>query len=540
MLLVTVTLSFWEPVSSSGFSHADGHVVWVSLSASVVRDPEGHPLYYIAQIQDVTERREAEEAVRRSKASLAESQRIAHLGHWEWDVVTGELVWSEETFRIYGFEPNAFGPTFEKLMEVVHPDDRSLLKATIDDAFAGIRPYDFEHRIVRPSGEVRWVHRQGEVVRGEEGEPLRMIGTVHDITERKTLAEELEHQAFHDSLTDLPNRHLFMDRLGQTLRRTRRRRKRKVAVLFMDLDNFKVVNDSLGHELGDELLVAVVERLRGSLRPEDTLARFGGDEFTVLIEDVESPEDVVRVAERILEGLREPFVIHERELFVSASVGIALSNARQESPEELLRNADVAMYRAKHDAADYRMFDPDMYERSLERLELENDLRHASEKEEFKIYYQPKFRLGRPDRIEEVEALVRWEHPQRGLLLPEDFIPIAEETGLIIPIGGLVMKEACRQAKVWQERYPSEPPLSVWVNLSAGQVRHPGLRGVEGAGSEAGHRRLRQGVLIPLLPQEITGRRLEDRRLVRGEPRRRPDHHDHRGGGDIAGSLAGD
>ena len=235
----------------------------------------------------------------------------------------------------------------------------------------------------------------------------------------------------------------------------------------MDLDDFKVINDSLGHELGDELLVAVVERLRGSLRPEDTLARFGGDEFTVLIEDVESPEDVVRVAERILEGLRE--------LFVSASVGIALSNARQESPEELLRNADVAMYRAKHDAADYRMFDPDMYERSLERLELENDLRHASEKEEFKIYYQPKFRLGRPDRIEEVEALVRWEHPQRGLLLPEDFIPIAEETGLIIPIGGLVMKEACRQAKVWQERYPSEPPLSVCVNLSAGQVRHPGL-----------------------------------------------------------------
>ena len=243
----------------------------------------------------------------------------------------------------------------------------------------------------------------------------------------------------------------------------------------MDLDNFKVVNDSLGHELGDELLIGVVERLQGSLRPQDTLARFGGDEFTVLIEDVDSPEDVVRVAERIVEALREPFVIDERELFVRASIGIALGDARTKTPEELLRDADMAMYRTKADAADYRMFDPDMYEQTLERLELENDLRRALEKEEFRVYYQPKVRLGQPDRIEEVEALVRWEHPQRGLMLPDDFIPIAEETGLIIPIGAWVMKEACRQAKEWQERYPSEAPLSVCVNLSPGQVRHPGL-----------------------------------------------------------------
>jgi diguanylate cyclase (GGDEF)-like protein/PAS domain S-box-containing protein len=309
----------------------------------------------------------------------------------------------------------------------------------------------------------------------DEGNLVAIIGVYTDITERKRMEERLEYQAFHDLLTDLPNRRLFMDRLRQTLRRTERRHERKVALLFMDLDNFKIVNDSLGHELGDKLLVAVVERLRSSLRPEDTLARLGGDEFTVLIEDVRSPENVVRVAERIVEDLRGHFVIEGRELFVRASIGIAMGDARTKSAEELLRDADTAMYQAKEDAADYRMFEPGMYERALERMELENDLRGALEKEEFSVHYQPKFRLGQQERAEEVEALVRWEHPHRGFMVPEEFIPIAEETGLIISIGGWVMKEACYQAKEWQERYPNDPPLGVCVNLSAAQVRHPGL-----------------------------------------------------------------
>jgi diguanylate cyclase (GGDEF)-like protein len=309
----------------------------------------------------------------------------------------------------------------------------------------------------------------------DEGNLVAIIGVYTDITERKRMEERLEYQAFHDLLTDLPNRRLFMDRLRQTLRRTERRHERRVALLFMDLDNFKIVNDSLGHELGDKLLVAVVERLRSSLRPGDTLARLGGDEFTVLVEDVRSPENVVRVAERIVEDLRGHFVIEGRQLFVRASIGIAMGDARAKSAEELLRDADTAMYQAKEDAADFRMFDPGMYERVLERMELENDLRGALEKEEFSVHYQPKSRLGQQERAEEVEALVRWKHPQRGFMLPEEFIPIAEETGLIISIGGWVMKEACYQAKEWQERYPNDPPLGVCVNLSAAQVRHPGL-----------------------------------------------------------------
>jgi diguanylate cyclase (GGDEF)-like protein/PAS domain S-box-containing protein len=484
----------------------DGSIMWGRLSVFRVED---EPNLALVVVEDVNEHKEAEEALRRSEASLAEAQRLAHLGSWEWHPRTGELYWSDEVFRIYGLAPQQFVPTFERLLEAVHPDDRELLSEFLDAALHKGEPYDFEHRVVRPSGEVRWVHRQAEVVRAEGGEPLRMVGTVHDITERKALEEQLEHQAFHDSLTDLPNRHLFMDRLGQTLKRTKRRRKRKVALLFMDLDNFKVINDSLGHELGDELLVAVAERLRSSLRPEDTLARFGGDEFSVLIEDVDNPEDVARVAERIVEDLREPFVIDGRELFVRASIGIALGDAHTKSSEDLLRDADIAMYRAKADAADYQVFDPDMYERTLERLELENNLSRALEREEFRVYYQPKFRLGQKDRVEGIEALVRWEHPQRGPMLPEDFIPVAEETGLIITIGGWVMREACRQAKEWQERYPSEPSLSVCVNLSAGQVRHPGLlQDVSSTLQESG---LEAGSLI----LEITeGTLLKDTELI--------------------------
>jgi diguanylate cyclase (GGDEF)-like protein/PAS domain S-box-containing protein len=412
--------------------------------------------------------------VRRSKARLAESQRIAHLGTWEWDVVTGEVVWSEETFRIYGFEPNTFVPTFEKLVEAVHPDDRPVLRAAIDDALAGTRPYDFEHRIVRPDGEVRWVHRQGEVVRGEGGEPLRMIGTVHDITERKALEERLEHQAFHDSLTNLPNRHLFVDRLGQALVRTRRKKGRQVAVLFMDLDDFKAINDSLGHEVGDLLLIVVAERLRRYLRPEDTLARFGGDEFVVLVEDVEAPADAVRVAERIVEGLREPFIMDGRELFLRASIGIALGTARQKSAEDLLRDADTAMYEAKEGRLGYRVFDPAMYERAVGRLEMENELRRAIEAEEFVVHYQPIVSL-QTGEMWGMEALVRWNHPERGLLDPWEFMAVAEQSGIVVPMGERVLQEACCQAKEWQKDHPRIPPLVMSVNLSARQLQRPDI-----------------------------------------------------------------
>jgi diguanylate cyclase (GGDEF)-like protein/PAS domain S-box-containing protein len=450
----------------------DGRVMDAEVSGSFILY-QGKPAVQNV-IRDITERKEAEENLRKSEARLGEAQRIAHLGSWERDVKTGEESWSDETFRIYGYEPKEVVPTLDKVMELVHPDDRELIRKKIDAALYEGEPYDFEHRIVRADGEVRWIHRRGEVVREEGGEPLRIIGTVHDITEHKALEKRLEYQAYHDELTDLPNRRLFIERLKQALRRTRRRRiGRKVAVLFMDLDNFKVVNDSLGHEAGDLLLVAAGERVRWCLRPEDTLARLGGDEFAVLLEEVEAPSDVAKVAERIVERFRAPFVVEGREFVIRPSIGIALGTARQKTAEDLLRDADTAMYQAKGREDHYRVFDPNMYEQALRRLKLEGDLRRAIDDEEFVVCYQPIVNL-ETGEASGVEALVRWEHPeQQGLLAPSQFIPVAEEAGLVVPMGRWVLEEACRQGAKWQQEHPHIPPLVISVNLSAKQLQHP-------------------------------------------------------------------
>jgi diguanylate cyclase (GGDEF)-like protein len=296
-----------------------------------------------------------------------------------------------------------------------------------------------------------------------------------DVTERREAEERLEHQAFHDPLTDLPNRHLFLNRLGRALQRTRRRRGRKAAVLFLDLDGFKVVNDSLGHEVGDLLLTVVAQRLGRCLRPEDTLARFGGDEFVVLIEALDDPAEAVRVAERITEELRWPFIVEGRELYVTASIGISLGDARTHDPDALLREADTAMYRAKGEGEGFRVFDPSMYERAFRRLEVENDLRRAIEREEFVVHFQPIVRLDDDGGVWRIEALVRWEHPERGLLDPDEFVPVAEESGLVVPIGEQVLEQACRRGVEWQREFPRTPPLVMCVNLAARQLSRPDL-----------------------------------------------------------------
>ncbi|HEV8045439.1 MAG TPA: PAS domain-containing protein, partial [Rubrobacter sp.] len=386
--------------------------------------------------RDITERRRAEEELRKSQAGLAEAQRMAHLGNWEWDPRTGEIYWSDETFRIYGYEPQSFVPTFERLLEVVHPDDRKMLSQALERAHYDDRPYDFEHRVVKPDGEVRVVHRQAEVVRDAGGEPTRMVGTVHDVTERKALENQLQYQAMHDRLTGLPNRALFTDRLRQALTRAKRR-EGETAVLFMDLDNFKVVNDSLGHKAGDRLLVAAGKRVRTLLRPEDTVARLGGDEFIFLLEGTDT-QGAVHVAERVLERLLEPFPLGGRRVVVTASIGVATGGANGKYAADLLRDADLAMYRAKRAGkARHAVFEEAMNAEAIERLEMEQDLRRAIERGELRVHYQPQMlldanlqrslrargsraivssRAPREPRITGVEALVRWEHPERGLL----------------------------------------------------------------------------------------------------------------------------
>ena len=297
------------------------------------------------------------------------------------------------------------------------------------------------------------------------------------VTLLRSSEEQLAHQAFHDALTGLPNRALFMDRLARALERSRREQEpRPLAVLFLDLDNFKVVNDSLGHEQGDRLLNEIAVRLSGCTRPGDTLARLGGDEFTILLEGLPSVDDVARVVGRITALLAEPVRLAAREVFTTASIGAAVyASGHDATPDDLVRDADIAMYQAKTGGkAGFALFDPAMNTRAGERLELETDLRRALENGEFRVYYQPIMRLD-SGKLSGVEALVRWEHPRLGLIPPAKFIPLAEETGQIVPIGRWALEEACRQMQSWNGRDPQEPPLAVSVNVSARQLQQPDL-----------------------------------------------------------------
>lgn len=284
---------------------------------------------------------------------------------------------------------------------------------------------------------------------------------------------ERHYQALHDSLTDLPNRLLFLDRLQHALDSAKRDESLS-AVLFLDLDNFKIINDSLGHEEGDKLLRIIGHRLQKCSRPADTTARLGGDEFAVLLENIEGVGDAVHVAQRVANELRTPFHLQGRELTVTSSVGIALSNIAYEQPEDLLRDADVAMYQAKKAKKTHEVFNPSMYIQALERLEIEEDLRRAVGENSLEVYYQPILRLDTTE-IVGVEALLRWGEAEHEILTPSEFIPIAEETGLIIPVGEWVLEEACRQAKKWNEHYEACSELKVCVNLSARQFQHSGL-----------------------------------------------------------------
>ena len=306
----------------------------------------------------------------------------------------------------------------------------------------------------------------------------RMIATIEqqsdEINQFPKRLEQLTRQAFRDPLTNLPNRALFMDRLTHGLTRAQRRHEH-LAVLFLDLDRFKVVNDTLGHTVGDQLLVEVSRRLTSALRPGDTVARLGGDEFGILLEDVADAETAEAVALRVEESLGTPYRFEGREVFVTASIGIALSSAKLGLPEEILRDADLAMYHAKAKGkARHEVFDGSMSAPALDRMDLEMDLRSAISRHEFRLHYQPILRLD-TGKITEVEALIRWQHEKRGLLQPDEFIGLTEETGLIVPIGQWVLSEACKQARVWQVEYPTTPPLVMSVNLSAKQFQNPKL-----------------------------------------------------------------
>jgi diguanylate cyclase (GGDEF)-like protein/PAS domain S-box-containing protein len=371
--------------------------------------------------------------------------------------------------RVLGFDPSEI--VGGSGVAHVHPDDLAWLEQVLQDVRCTPgADQSFELRVRHRDGSWRTLEMTVVNLLGDPS-VAGIVTNARDVTERNALEDQLAHQAFHDPLTGLPNRALFMDRLTHGLARANRSAD-SLVVLYLDLDQFKVINDSLGHKSGDQLLVAVGQRLSACVRPGDTIARLGGDEFTILLDGADLA-GAVRVAERILEWLSAPISLDARDVVVGASIGIAPKTSPEDRPDDLLRNADMAMYTAKHGGKDrYAIFDAAMQTRAWKRLELESDLRRAVERGEFRVHYQPIVRLATGEVVE-VEALVRWEHPERGLVAPADFIPVAEETGLILPIGWWVLREACQQACAWHVTFSDSPALVVSVNLSPRMFQHP-------------------------------------------------------------------
>jgi diguanylate cyclase (GGDEF)-like protein len=344
------------------------------------------------------------------------------------------------------------------------------LKEAIAAHFTGATPHvEIEHRVRHRGGEWRWMLARGLAIRDAQGLPYRMAGSLTDITERKAGEARLVQEALSDSLTGLANRARLCERMEHVLERARRDASTQFSVLFLDLDRFKIVNDGLGHVVGDQLLCEFARRLVSCVRPTDTVARLGGDEFVILLEDISDPLDAGRVANRIHALLRKPFELDEHEIFTTASIGIAPGSPAYRNVQDLLRDADSAMYRAKAlGKSRHEIFDSAMHEQALEVLKLETDLRRAIERKEFLLHYQPIVSLA-DGSLRGFEALVRWKHADRGMVSPAVFIPMMEETGLIVQLGSWVIGEACRQLKLWHDRFGTMPPLGVSVNVSGKQ-----------------------------------------------------------------------
>lgn len=432
------------------------------------------PEVTLARIATHVNLRMSQRALCKSEERYALAAKGSNDGLWDWDLVQSEVYYSPRWKEMLGYREDEISSQPSEWLSRIHPEDQGKLQGLIFQS----RPtqetqVECELRMRHRDGSYRWVLCSGVVLQNVAGIPVRMAGSLTDITEGKV----------GDSLTGLPNRLLFVERLERTIERTQRLGEGHFAALFLDLDNFKLVNDSLGHQAGDRLLISVAERLESILRNSDvvigpdqgyTIARQGGDEFTILINQLQRIEDAQSIAERIIVVLSEPFMLDGNEAFVGASVGIAVGNAETKCAEDLLREADTAMYHAKSDGRGRcRVFDPAMHQHATRRLQLEKDLRKAIKGgEEFCLHYQPIVRLP-GNTISGFEALIRWNHPRQETIRPDEFIPAAEELGLIGSLGSWVIRDACRQAVAWQHEFCDGPPLTISLNCSIRQFYRP-------------------------------------------------------------------
>jgi len=425
-------------------------------------------------IHDITEQTEAETALRRAEEKYRNIFENAVEGIFQTTPDGRYLSVNPALARIYGYSSPAElanGVTDIAHQLYVDPTRRSEFARRLQEQD---RVVGFEARIRRKDGSVVWISENARAVRDAEGTLLYYEGMVEDITQRKLAQEQLLHDACHDKLTGLANRALLMDRLQHLIERSRRSRG-LFAVLFLDFDRFKVVNDSLGHAVGDQLLVAASHRLRSSIRPSDTVARLGGDEFVILLEHIDEEAEALQVAARLQKEFTLPFDLGGQEVFTSASIGIAVSSTGYDLAEDLLRDADMAMYRAKAQGPGHHALSvPDMHLDAVARLQLETDLRWAIERGELCAHYQPIIAL-KTGRIAGFEALVRWRHPERGLIFPGEFMSVAEETGLVVPLGKRVLMDACAQMGKWHAEFPELPDLTMSVNVSGRQFSQPNL-----------------------------------------------------------------
>jgi diguanylate cyclase (GGDEF)-like protein len=441
------------------------------------------PVAWKKRLRFVVDAARAFDQLSRSSQKLERAKRLARIATWEWDLGSNRVCWSEELRSLLSRSEPGEPAGIDAMLEMVHPSDRDRVAQKISESIRERRAFRFDHRAVRFDGTELVVHQEGDVVSNESGEPVLVDAVVVDVTEIKKAELQIHSLANYDALTGLPNRLSFLDLLENACFRDERSGG-AVAVALLDIDRFKEVNESLGHRAGDALLKEVAERVLSSVRKGDcvaregnsflrTVARHGGDEFLVMLSDVEEAHDAARAARRILESLRRPFQIDGREVFVTGSIGIAFASGGATPTGELLRQAEIAMYSAKGQGRDtFQFFDDSMNRAVVERFEIESRLRHSLELGELALFYQPLV-SARTRKLVGVEALLRWHHPVKGLLTADSFVPLAEETGLIVPIGRWVLRTACEQLRLWHKE--GLGPMRLAVNLSPRELRAPGF-----------------------------------------------------------------